>query len=86
MPRAKPGWTLLLLVMAGAANAALPPQYLSVPQFDRCLATQDHGSYQSLCMPAKRPKACPADSWAQLSALTGAQRVPACEASTPAPR
>jgi hypothetical protein len=55
------------------------PKYLSIAQFKRCLATEAHATYQSLCMPAAQPEACPAASWAQLSALQGTDKVPDCK-------
>jgi hypothetical protein len=69
-----------LAAIALPVYAVLPPQYLSVPDFQQCLAEQNEGSYSSWCQPAKKPKACPRTSWRQLRALQGDDAVPACRA------
>jgi hypothetical protein len=60
--------------------SALPPKYLSVPQFKDCLATQQINTYRAWCMPSAKPAQCPATSWAQLNALQGKDQIPACQA------
>jgi len=65
-------------------TAALPPKYLSVPAFKRCLATQSKGSYQVWCLPASRPEACPRSSWASLTDLQGPDQLPACASAVDA--
>jgi uncharacterized lipoprotein len=62
--------------------SALPPKYLSVPQFKDCLNTQQISTYRAWCMPSVKPAQCPATSWSQLQALQGSDRVPACSAET----
>ena len=59
-------------------TAMLPPKYLSVADFQKCLAAKDMGTWQAWCTPAKKPDACLDDSWKQLSELTGKDRVPKC--------
>jgi hypothetical protein len=77
---------LLVLVWLAAscmsASAALPPKYLSVPDFDRCLSQADApgGTYRTWCLPPSKAAACPAASWKQLRALTGQQALPPCPA------
>jgi len=56
----------------------LPPKYLSIPDFQKCLATKNMGTWQSWCMPAKKPSVCAEQSWQQLNSLTGKDRVPDC--------
>lgn len=63
-----------------AMAAALPPKYLSVPQFKYCLATQAISTYRVWCMPSQKPAQCPASSWAQLNALQGQDQIPKCQA------
>ncbi len=67
-----------LPVAAIPVSAALPPKYLEIPQFERCLAEQDQGSYRTWCLPNARPAACPEESWRVLSALQGQDQVPPC--------
>ncbi len=70
------GWLLPVAVIPGFA--ALPPKYLEIPQFDRCLAEQDQGGYRTWCLPDARPAACPEASWKALEALRGGDQVPPC--------
>ena len=53
----------LLATVALDSAAALPPKYLAVKDFRRCLATQQIGSYRTWCIPAAKPESCPATSW-----------------------
>jgi hypothetical protein len=70
--------TMLVSVAALDILAALPPKYLAIKDFDRCLTEQDMGSYRAWCLPAKKPAACPQASWQQLNQLTGPDKVPDC--------
>ena len=63
--------------MMGGAET-LPPKYLSVPDFKTCLSMQSQGAYQSWCLPRRKPGVCPAESWASLKALKGADALPNC--------
>jgi len=69
---------LSLPTAATQVFAALPPKYLEVKDFDRCLADKDMGSYHAWCLPAEKPIECPKDAWQQLNKLTGPDKVPAC--------
>jgi len=69
---------LLIIGITADGFAVLPPKYLSVADFQKCLATKNMGTWQSWCMPAKKLDACPNDSWKQLSGFTGKDRVPSC--------
>lgn len=73
-------WLLGVLLVGIMANgfAVLPPKYLGVPDFQKCLSTKNMGTWQSLCMPASKPDQCPDNSWTQLNGLTGKDRVPSC--------
>lgn len=80
---------LLLAVLAshaGASFAVTPPKYLSVRDFRQCLASEPHDSYRTWCLPAQQPQQCSDDSWQQLQALQGDDRVAACAAGDPLPR
>jgi hypothetical protein len=45
----------------------LPPAYLSVPKYENCLDSHDaSASHSEFCMPSKKPRHCPGDSWQQL--------------------
>lgn len=72
--------TLLLIALLASASAwaALPPKYLAIPAFEKCLATQQQGTFQTWCQPARQPAACPAASWQQLRALKGQDKLPRC--------
>jgi len=72
-----------LSASAASSHAALPPKYLEVNEFGKCLAEQSGGTYTAWCMPVKRPKACPRPSWEQLRALKGHDAVPPCPAKAP---
>jgi hypothetical protein len=66
------------------AGAVLPPKYLSVEQFESCLATKEIlSSYQAWCMPAVKPERCPVGSWAQLSSFQGNDKLADCTVSLP---
>jgi hypothetical protein len=52
-----------------SAQAALPPRYLAVPQFQQCLATRQAEQHQSWCVPDRKARACPKASWQQLQSL-----------------
>ena len=71
--------------MTGGAQT-LPPKYLSVPDFKSCLSTDDRGSYQSWCLPRRKPGQCSQDSWASLKALKGADALPKCARAASRPR
>ena len=75
---------LLLAAIASASAAALPPKYLGIKDFKQCLAVHQFATYRAWCMPAAQPEGCPAASWAELTALTGKDRLPDCAAPTPA--
>jgi hypothetical protein len=78
--------SLLLTILAPIASATLPPRYLSVPQFQKCLATQDRDGYRAWCMPAIRPRLCPVKSWHRLMSLDASDAVPRCPATSEAGR
>lgn len=58
--------------------SVLPPKYLQIDQFERCLQSRQVGSHTQWCMPVSRPASCPVESWEQLNRLQGGDRVPAC--------
>lgn len=53
----------------GSAQAALPPKYLSVPQWQDCVETVTKGTAQFICLPSDKPKNCPDESWQELIGL-----------------
>lgn len=67
-----------LAALTVTSFAALPPKYLEVKAFDKCLAEQQQSGFQTWCLPAKKAAACPATSWKQLRALKGPDAVPHC--------
>lgn len=75
---------LLLVAVAAVCSAALPPKYLAVEDFKRCLATQEINGYRAWCLPPEKPVDCPPPSWAELKALAGNDQLPACPVKSPA--
>lgn len=76
---------VVLDIDAPPQPTVLPPRYLFIPQFKDCLKTQTIGSYQAWCMPQDKPQSCPANSWEQLLALQGRDRISLCHANTATP-
>lgn len=72
------GLVFTLNAFGAEAVGMMPPKYLEIPDFKKCLADKDMGTYTALCMPAKRVKECPRKSWRALKKLTGDDKVPAC--------
>ena len=72
------GMLLALLIAAPQASAVQPPRYLAIPAFEKCLAEQQNGTFQTWCMPATKPQACPQASWRELRQLKGGDRLPSC--------
>lgn len=70
--------SLLLMGVVVNVCAVLPPKYLAIKDFKQCLGSKDMGTWSAWCLPSKKPDACPADSWKQLTQLTGKERVPNC--------
>ena len=76
------------LCWAGEAAAPAPaphpmltgsmPQYLMIPKVNLCLGTRNYGTYNGVCVPARKPSACPSASWGALAKLTGKEAVSAC--------
>lgn len=55
--------------------ASLPPAYLGVKKFKQCLSTKSMGTWESWCIPEKKPKKCPSNSWRILQK----QSIPNCK-------
>lgn len=67
-----------LMTMVTSSFAVLPPKYLGIKDFDKCLTDRQVDTYRALCIPASKPKACPRLSWKQLRSLKGQDRIPRC--------
>ena len=67
-----------VLLLALTAFAKLPPRYLEIKDFEQCLGTRDMCGMKSWCMPTEKPDACEEESWEELNALTGDDRLPSC--------
>ncbi|MBF0301222.1 MAG: hypothetical protein HQK51_21110 [Oligoflexia bacterium] len=72
---------VFVFMMLSLTNAlsVLPPKYLSVKNFQECLASKDMGTWISWCMPITKPALCPQESWQQLSSFTGEDKLPSCQ-------
>ena len=69
----------VMLTVATTAMASLPPRYLEVKDFSKCLTTKNMGTWESWCMPDVKPSLCPETSWEKLNHLTGLDEVPSCQ-------
>ncbi|MDW5417710.1 hypothetical protein R6242_14160 [Iodobacter sp. CM08] len=69
---------LLLSLSAMESFAALPPKYLAVKEFKKCLGSKQIETYSAWCMPAKKTAICSKESWSQLKALRGKDKLPSC--------
>lgn len=67
-----------LMTIVTSSFAVLPPKYLGIKDFDKCLTDKQVDTYRALCIPANKPKACPKSSWKQLRSLSGQDRIPRC--------
>ncbi|HAG62073.1 MAG TPA: hypothetical protein DCL40_04125 [Coxiellaceae bacterium] len=59
-------------------QGVLPPAYLKVKNFKDCLSTVSRSTWKAWCMPASRPKACPAASWKQLQGSSASDGLSSC--------
>lgn len=64
---------ILLVIVPSLASAhlvggrrALPPEYLRVPQWQKCARSITCGSAQFVCLPKLKPAFCPYLSWRRL--------------------
>ena len=71
--------SFLTLALATSSFAALPPKYLGVKDFDKCLSELKVDTYSVRCMPSKKPKACPSTSWKKLNNLSSAEKLLVCD-------
>lgn len=69
---------VVLTAVATSCFAVLPPRYLSVEHFDKCLADKQVRTFRVWCMPEKKPATCPSSSWEQLRMLKGRDEIPSC--------
>ena len=63
-------------MLVGDKKSSLPPKYLSVPDFQKCLSQKDMGTWKSWCLPESKPKGCPSESWDKLK--YGQDSLPFC--------
>jgi len=61
---------LLLSVIAAFANAIPSPAYLSVPNVNSCMGSENMTSFTVVCLPQAKPEDCPSSSWKQLTEST----------------
>lgn len=50
-------------------NLILPPKYLQIKDFKKCLNVKQQDTYYYYCLPANKPKLCPQNSWEQLTLM-----------------
>lgn len=60
--------------MVGTNSGTYAPKYLSVPEFKKCLSTENHGTWKGYCLPSKIIKGCPTASFNELKKLD----IPTC--------
>jgi hypothetical protein len=68
----------MFVTVAINSFSAPTPEYLQIKDFKKCLETQKFDIWEGWCMPAEKPESCPAESWEQLKALTGKEKLPNC--------
>lgn len=51
------------------SSKVLPPPYLSVKNFKKCLGTKKEDSYSVYCLPTTKPSLCPKESWKKLNEM-----------------
>ena len=61
--------------LVGGIRKALPPEYLRVPQWQKCAGSINCGSAQFVCLPKLKPAFCPYLSW---RLLTSKHLIPYC--------
>jgi hypothetical protein len=59
--------SLFLLGFTCNSWALLPPKYLSVPHWKSCVSTEMRKTAEFYCLPHQRPRACPHQSWKELT-------------------
>lgn len=67
-----------VLTAEAAAINVLPPKYLSVKNFQKCLGTKSMGTWNSWCIPKHKPLFCPKSSWEALNNLQKTEPMPKC--------
>jgi len=51
-------------------QGALPPAYLTIPNWKHCAGEKEMGTWTAHCIPAEKPPACPEASWTELKEKT----------------
>lgn len=59
----------LLLSSCSILAGGTPPKYLAVEDYDKCVKSYATDNGRAICIPLKKPKACPKDSWKELKGL-----------------
>ena len=70
--------TAMDVLAAETGVGALPPKYLEIKEFQKCLADKSMGTATAWCLPVKKPASCPRKSWHQLRGLTGEDKILRC--------
>jgi hypothetical protein len=56
-----------IAALSSNVSWSLPaPQYLSVNKWKSCVETVTKGEARFVCLPSKKPQACPTTSWKRL--------------------
>lgn len=56
-----------LFMVVNTCWSMLPPKYLSVPHWQRCVSTKTRGTAQFVCLPRAKPMNCSNESWERLT-------------------
>lgn len=59
----------LLLASFSIIAGGMPPKYMAVEDYDKCVKSYATDNGRAVCIPLKKPKACPKDSWKELKGL-----------------
>jgi leader peptidase (prepilin peptidase) / N-methyltransferase len=60
-------WSMRVVPSVRIGGNVLPPAYLAVADFKKCLATQSMGTWEAYCLPETKPDSCPQASWDSLN-------------------
>lgn len=67
-------WVVSAFLLAGlplsiGATTLLPPKYLSVNKWQKCVGSMTKGDAKFVCLPSSKPKHCSKRSWKKLIKL-----------------
>jgi hypothetical protein len=58
---------ITIYLLANTCWSMLPPKYLRVPHWQRCVGTTTQGTAKFVCLPHFKPMNCSSESWRMLN-------------------